>query len=263
MDFTGQARRIVLLAYLTGAACSASSQAPHDDNGGSSGRGEGGGGRAPGGGGGSAKPDAAADRGDAGGGTIGSGGALGSGGAIGSGGTPGSGGGLADSGPPDVAAPADMDLSPDAPAGAFALASPAFNEGDDIATTYRCPPAPNLSPPLAWTPGPAGTQSYAVTLARAATLHWVVWDIPGTVTTLPADLPKVDAPPVPAGARQLAGGYFGPCPQGGRVSYDFVLYALKVARLPGVSPQSTTKALAAALEAQALARTTLTVFGAK
>jgi phosphatidylethanolamine-binding protein (PEBP) family uncharacterized protein len=73
----------------------------------------------------------------------------------------------------------------------------------------------------------------------------------------------VDTPPAPAGARQLAGGYFGPCPQGGRVSYDFVVYALKVARLSGVTSQSTTKALASALDAQTLARATLTVFGAK
>jgi Raf kinase inhibitor-like YbhB/YbcL family protein len=258
MDFTERARRVVLIAFAMGAACSSGAGPPSGaDDGGSSGQDEGGaGGARPGhGGSGGAAPsaaDAAVDHGTAAGGATGGSGrdAM----------------VAPEGGPPDVAADAGEDGSGavlDGPAGPFALTSPVFKEGDDIATMYRCPPAPNLSPPLAWGAGPAGTQSYALTLARGATLHWVLWDVPATVTALPPDVAKEAAPPVPAGARQIAGGYFGPCPEGGRVDYDFVVYALKVAHLAGVTPQSSTKALATALAAETLARATLKVFGAK
>jgi Raf kinase inhibitor-like YbhB/YbcL family protein len=168
----------------------------------------------------------------------------------------------------------DTAASPDvAPtSGPFALTSSAFKDGDAIAAMYRCPPDANISPPLSWTPGPAGTRSYAITLAHATSIHWQLWDIPAEVTSLPKDVAKVAMPPVPAGAKQtqtgtngeMTAGYIGPCPQSATVSlYPYTVYALKVATLPGVTPASTPKAVADAIKANTLATAVLTVNGHK
>jgi Raf kinase inhibitor-like YbhB/YbcL family protein len=251
----GAARRVALLAGLLLAACSSAASPPAggDDGeggaGGAAGRGSGGSAAAGGSAGRDAAPDLAADL------------------PIDAAAEPGdSGSASADAaGDPPATDVAAEGGSPDdaGPGGPFALTSPAFKEGDDIAKMYRCPPAENVSPPLAWSAGPAGTQSYAVTLARAATVHWVVWDMPAATRGLAAGLTEVAEPPVPAGSKQLAGGYFGPCPQGGRVDYVIAVHALDVAKLPGVTLQSTAKQLTAALQKATLARATLTVFGAK
>ncbi len=49
----------------------------------------------------------------------------------------------------------------------------------------------NTSPAMSWTAGPAGTLSYAVVLTDTFqnAAHWVIWDIPSTVTSLAAALP--------------------------------------------------------------------------
>jgi hypothetical protein len=85
------------------------------------------------------------------------------------------------------------------------------------------------SPPLAWTNVPDGTVSFAivvddpdaVTLDKGITsprVHWVIWNIPATVTELPerlattTDLVSV-GPNVKQGANDYRGvGYNGPCP---------------------------------------------------
>jgi Raf kinase inhibitor-like YbhB/YbcL family protein len=156
--------------------------------------------------------------------------------------------------------------------GPFTLTSSAFKDGDTIAALYRCPPDPNLSPPLSWTPGPAGTRSYAVTLAHGTAIHWQLWDIPAEVTSLPQDVAKVAMPPLPAGSKQSStgtngvstSGYIGPCPQSATVSqYPYTVYALKVATLPGVTAASTPKVVLGALEANSLGTAVLTVNGHK
>lgn len=79
---------------------------------------------------------------------------------------------------------------------------------------------PNLSPELSWAGAPAGTKSYAVVLLDVSygQAHWVMWNIPASVTTLPANIPQDTAmPAMPAGSRQTnanfapdGDGYFGP-----------------------------------------------------
>jgi phosphatidylethanolamine-binding protein (PEBP) family uncharacterized protein len=79
-------------------------------------------------------------------------------------------------------------------------------------------------------------------------------------------------PPVPAGSKQthhvtaLDGftgyGYLGPCPQavGSRQNYLFTLYAIKVATIPNITPESSVDAVFAAIQANAVsasARATL------
>ncbi|MBD0315020.1 MAG: hypothetical protein ICV86_19955, partial [Microcoleus sp. T3-bin5] len=73
-----------------------------------------------------------------------------------------------------------------------------------------------------------------------------IWDIPASTTSLPEGLGLgFNVPQVP-GAKQKAMSsgnkslqYFGPCPGGSTHRYEFTLYALDVATLPGVSASST------------------------
>jgi len=92
----------------------------------------------------------------------------------------------------------------------------------------------NKSPELSWTPGPEGTLSYAVVLTDTSIdfVHWVLWDIPADVTSLPAALPSGATLTEPEGAQQksLSGtAYAG----SGRCSnvYEHRVYALSVAKL--------------------------------
>lgn len=174
--------------------------------------------------------------GGAGGGASGGAGGSTGGGAAGGAGTGGSGGaGGGASGP-------------------FLLSSSAFDEGEQIPLKYKCaevnPVGENQSPPLSWGPGPAGTQSYAIVMRHVPTPeHWVIWDIPSTVTTLPENIEHAAQPAVPAGSKQsfanldgfTGSGYLGPCPQAVNSvqSYEFTLYALDVATLPGLTATST------------------------
>ena len=64
----------------------------------------------------------------------------------------------------------------------------------------------NLAPGVAWSAGPAGTQSYALVMEGEGgertdpTVHWIVYDIPATATRLPTGIPKDVAIKDPAGA---------------------------------------------------------------
>src|SRR6185437_14480445 len=70
------------------------------------------------------------------------------------------------------------------------VTTPAFQSGGDIPfenTQYKG----NVFPGLAWTAGPAGTKSYALIMQDADAmrngapiLHWTMFDIPASVTTL-------------------------------------------------------------------------------
>lgn len=87
----------------------------------------------------------------------------------------------------------------------------------------------NLSPPLSWSGG-AGAKTYAIVLEDSDApgarpfVHWLVWNIPGAMTSLAEGR-------VPAGAAQGANdaggtGYFGPRPPSGIHHYHFKIFAL-------------------------------------
>jgi Raf kinase inhibitor-like YbhB/YbcL family protein len=104
----------------------------------------------------------------------------------------------------------------------------------------------NTSPQLAWTNPPAGALSFAVVFTDNSNnlIHSVIYDIPPTVTELPADVEKVFEPTDVPGAKQtrsFAGtlGYRGPCPPSLH-TYEFALYALDIAALPNLTSNSTT-----------------------
>jgi Raf kinase inhibitor-like YbhB/YbcL family protein len=152
-----------------------------------------------------------------------------------------------------IDSPLTVDAAIDSPpALTFALTSTAYAEGATIPVVHTCDGA-NTSPPLAWTNPPAGTMSFAVIFTDRSNMltHSVIYDIPSTAMTLPANVQKVYAPNNVTGAHQTTGydnstrGYLGPCPPTaqGPHTYELALYALSVATLPNGS-MATTKAQA-------------------
>ena len=72
------------------------------------------------------------------------------------------------------------------------VTSSAFEHEQPIPSRYTCD-GQDVSPPLEWTAGPMGTESYALIMddpdAPAGTwVHWIAWNIKGT--TLPEDEAK-------------------------------------------------------------------------
>jgi len=116
---------------------------------------------------------------------------------------------------------------------AFELTSPVFAPGESIPAKYTCD-GDDISPPLAWTDPPAGTQSLALICddpdAPVGTwVHWVLYNLPSDARSLPEAVPS-DADLASGGLhgenswRRL--GYGGPCPPSGTHRYFFKLYAL-------------------------------------
>lgn len=139
--------------------------------------------------------------------------------------------------------------------GPFAITSTQHTEGAVFADSITCA-GKGVSPPLAWTAGPAGTKSYAITffdttlvdMNSALGYHWVMWDIPAATMALPAELPSGATLTTPVMAKQLAPAnpfdgfpkdtFFGPCPNAtgngtNTDNYAFTIYALSVEHLTG------------------------------
>jgi Raf kinase inhibitor-like YbhB/YbcL family protein len=130
----------------------------------------------------------------------------------------------------------------------------------------------NVSPALSWSGAPAGTKSFALTVydpdapTGSGWWHWVMFDIPATVSALPAGAGDPAAGKAPKGVLQTATdfgkpGFGGPCPpQGDKAHrYVFTLYALKVDKL-GADPGSTAAMVGFMLNANAIGKTGFTVY---
>ena len=113
------------------------------------------------------------------------------------------------------------------------VTSTAFQQGGVIPAPYTCDGA-DISPPLTWTGGPDGTQSYALIAddpdaPMGTWVHWVAYNIPATATSLPENVAKKES--LSDGTVQGVSdfkryGYGGPCPPGGTHRYFFKVYAL-------------------------------------
>ncbi len=133
-------------------------------------------------------------------------------------------------------------------AGTFTLESAEVKPGATIAAAqlykgFGCDGS-NVSPSLAWKNAPAGTKSFAVTVydldapTGSGWWHWIVFNIPADVTSLPAGVGNPASGQTPKGAVQSKSdfgkpGYGGPCPpQGDKPHrYIFTVYALKVDKI--------------------------------
>lgn len=115
------------------------------------------------------------------------------------------------------------------------VTSDVFGSGRALSDRYT-QNGEDVSPPLAWTKGPAGTQSYVVLAEDAGVnrhepvVHWVIYDIPSNMTRLPENVPTT--PKLGSGAMQglnvrKAAGFIGPKPPAGQTHpYHFEVFAL-------------------------------------
>ncbi|MFZ0255579.1 MAG: YbhB/YbcL family Raf kinase inhibitor-like protein [Gammaproteobacteria bacterium] len=120
---------------------------------------------------------------------------------------------------------------------AFSITSSAFDHQGEIPKRYTCD-GKDESPPLSWDGIPEGAQSLVLIVddpdapdpaaPKMTWVHWVLYNIPATVTGLPE---AVASAKLPRGTQEglndwQRAGYGGPCPPIGRHRYFFKLYAL-------------------------------------
>ncbi len=117
----------------------------------------------------------------------------------------------------------------------------------------------NLSPPLEWTAGPDGTESYALIMddpdgPRGHWVQWVIWNIRDK--RIRENIPKqaivnTEAGPMSQGRNSYNRlGYAGPCPPSGTHRYFFKVFALDT--VLDLGPDTTKKDLLAAMEGHIL-----------
>ena len=117
---------------------------------------------------------------------------------------------------------------------AMEIKSKDFTHNQSIPSIHTCD-GKDTSPQLIWSGAPEGTKSFALTCIDPDApmgdfIHWLVYNIPSTVSELP------QGGPLPAGAQEVANDfgkkpYGGPCPPSGTHRYFFTIYALKVSDL--------------------------------
>lgn len=129
---------------------------------------------------------------------------------------------------------------------ALDLSSTDFGQGATLANAqvfqgFGCTGG-NTSPALSWGDAPAGTKSFAVTAydpdapTGSGWWHWMAYDLPASLRSLPAGAGKAGA--LPGGAKQGRNDYGaqefgGACPPPGDKPhrYIFTVFALKVDKL--------------------------------
>ena len=140
--------------------------------------------------------------------------------------------------------------------------STAFSEGAIMGAKYTCD-GEDVSPSLSWSGAPGETQSFTLICddpdAPAGDwVHWVFYDIPGSISGLPEKVPGDKNPKI--GGTQGANdfrkiGYGGPCPAGGTHRYYFKLYALD--KELGMAPGASKHQVLAAMKGHVLAEAQL------
>lgn len=142
------------------------------------------------------------------------------------------------------------------------LESVDFADGASIPPQFSCEGV-GMSPELSWSMGPPGTQSFMLlvhdTDMNGGLVHWIVYDIPASVTGLP--IATISHGPLASGAQQGingsgSAGWMPPCPpKGSTHRYLFELYALDTAlSVVGTPTQS---ALMPAIHGRVLAKAEL------
>lgn len=118
------------------------------------------------------------------------------------------------------------------------ITSAAFAPGERIPVRFTGD-GEDISPPLSWAGAPASTREFALICDDPDApkphpwVHWIMYKIPFSVTSLPENVLKDEMPPMPEGARQGKNswgniGYGGPAPPKGHGvhRYHFGIYAL-------------------------------------
>ena len=125
------------------------------------------------------------------------------------------------------------------------VTSSAFQQGGSIPSQYTCE-GKDISPPLAWSGAPANAKTIAMIVddpdapdpakPQRVYVHWVVYNIPVSTTSLPENAAKSGMPKGAVQGKNDWGKpeYGGPCPPIGRHRYFFKFYALDT-ELTGLS----------------------------
>lgn len=130
----------------------------------------------------------------------------------------------------------------------FILESQSFRDGDYLSAThvlsenfgFGCS-GENRSPHLAWSGAPADTKSFAITCydpdapTGSGFWHWLVVNIPASVTELPSGAGALESGLLPAHALQIRNdygiaGYGGPCPPPHDHPHRYIFTAFAVAK---------------------------------
>jgi Raf kinase inhibitor-like YbhB/YbcL family protein len=132
----------------------------------------------------------------------------------------------------------------------FTLVSPTIKNGatltlDQVFKGFGCE-GKNISPALEWKGAPKDTKSFAITVydpdapTGSGWWHWVMFNIPVTITKLDADAGNASGTNAPKGATQSRTDFGGPgfggaCPPEGSKKkphrYIFTVHALKTEKL--------------------------------
>ncbi|HEX5385312.1 MAG TPA: YbhB/YbcL family Raf kinase inhibitor-like protein [Gemmatimonadales bacterium] len=143
--------------------------------------------------------------------------------------------------------------APDAPrhSAPITLTSTTFEPGGTLPDSMAADQCggENRSPALSWSDFPSETRSFALTIfdphapTGSGFWHWVVFDLPASVTRLDAG---VGSSASPGGGRTGHNDYGqsrygGPCPPPGDGPHDYVftVYALDLAKVDGAGPETT------------------------
>ncbi len=144
--------------------------------------------------------------------------------------------------------------------GDITLTSPAFDDGERIPEKYGYE-AENVNPPLEIAKVPDGAESLALIVddpdavepAGKVWDHWVVWNIPSKMTTIPEDWDPTDAT---EGTNDYGTvGYGGPNPPDREHRYRFKLFALDATL--DLPTETDAEALESAMDSHVLEQTQL------
>jgi hypothetical protein len=119
----------------------------------------------------------------------------------------------------------------------FTLISTSFQDGGVIPDKYTSAnPSGAISPALSWVNAPAGTVTYTLIMHDPDnapqkhiedTLHWMMFDIPGTATSLPEGIPaQAQLPDGSIQGKTRVVGFMGPGARGIYHHYTIELFAL-------------------------------------
>ena len=122
----------------------------------------------------------------------------------------------------------------------------------------------DTSPPLRWTGAPPETEAFAVVVEDPDApgsdpyVHWLLWDLPATITELPANVEKQPRASSLSGAAQGRNGYrgfgwYGPKPPEGHGVHHYHFQVFALSKRLGMEPESALPKLLNALKGVTLA----------
>lgn len=126
----------------------------------------------------------------------------------------------------------------------------------------------NISPELHWTDAPKGTKSFAVTVydpdapTGSGWWHWIVYNIPSSVTSLPSDFGNISKTQKINALQSITdygkAGFGGACPPKGDKPhrYFFTVHALNVEHLD-LDPKSSAALVGYMINANSIAKATM------